>query len=109
MRDDLANRILKACTTRLGETVTFTRGESSYEIPGIFSEVYSDVDVDTGLRVTSETPTIIINSDDLDIEPQGNDRVTIADGRQFQVREVRKDGEGGLICLLYVSNTSNYL
>lgn len=109
MRQDLANRILTAVTSRLGEPVTLSRGSTSYQLDGIFSEVFSDVDVDTGLRVTSEQPSLIVNAEDLPVEPQGNDRVTIQDGRQYVVRETRKDGEGGLILLLYQAQTNNYL
>ena len=109
MKQDLANRILTAATTRLGELVTVARDGSSHELHGIFSETFSDVDVDTGLRVTTEQPTLIISADALSFEPVGNDRVTIADGREFVVREVRQDGEGGLILFMYQVSTNNYL
>ena len=109
MRDDLANRILTAATTRLGEPVSLTREGSSYQLHGIFSQTFSDVDVDTGLRVTTEVPTLIVNASDIAIEPSGNDRVTIANGETYLVREVRRDGEGGLILLMYQSAENNYL
>lgn len=109
MRQDLANRVLTAVTSRLGELVTVTRGANSYELHGIFSETFSDVDVDTGLRVTTEIPTLILKADELAIEPVGNDRVTVADGRQFLVRETRSDGEGGLILLMYQAQQNDFL
>ena len=49
MRQDLANRILKAATARLGEPVTLSRDTASYSLRGIFSEIHSEVDVDTGI------------------------------------------------------------
>lgn len=109
MKQDLANRILYAATTRLGEEVTIVRGSTTRTVYGIFSENFSDVDVDTGLRVTTEQPSLTISADELDIEPVGNDRVTVADGREFIVREVRQDGEGGLILLMYQASANNYL
>ena len=96
MRQDLANRILSAATSRLGEPVTLSRGSSSYSLRGIFSETFSEVDVDTGLSVTSKIPSLTITSADIEITPKGNDRVTVADGRSFMVRETRPDGEGGI-------------
>ena len=109
MRQDLANRILKAATARLGEPVTLSRDTASYSLRGIFSEIHSEVDVDTGLNVTSAIPTLTINGADLSIEPSGNDRVTVADGRTFIVRETRPDGEGGIVLLMYLAQTNNYL
>jgi len=109
MRQDLANRILTAATTRLGELVTLNRGGVDYELHGIFSETFSDVDVDTGLRVTTDVPTLILNAEDLPIEPAGNDRVTVANGSQYLVRETRQDGEGGLVLLMYQHQSNNYL
>jgi hypothetical protein len=109
MRQDLANRILSAATARLGEPVTLSRDSSSYSLRGIFSELHSEVDIDTGLNVTSAVPTLTINSADIAIEPAGNDRVTVADGRTFIVRETRPDGEGGIVLLMYMAQTNNYL
>lgn len=109
MRQDLANRVLTAATTRLGEVVTLSRDGTDYEFHGIFSEIFSDVDVDTGLRVTTDVPTLVLNAEDLPIEPAGNDRVTVANGSQYLVRETRQDGEGGLILLMYQNAPNNYL
>lgn len=109
MKQDLANRILTAATTRLGELVTLSRGSSTYELHGIFSENHSEVDIDTGLRVTSEVPSMVINAAEIPLEPTGNDRVTVADGRTFIVREVRQDGEGGLLLMLYQQAANDYL
>tara|TARA_A200000113_G_scaffold223061_1_gene237866 strand:+ start:1468 stop:1797 length:330 start_codon:yes stop_codon:yes gene_type:complete len=109
MRQDLANRILSAATARLGEPVTLSRGSSTYSLRGIFSETFSEVDVDTGLSVTSKIPSLTINSADIEITPKGNDRVTVADGRSFMVRETRPDGEGGIVLLMYLAQTNNYL
>ena len=109
MRQDLTNRILKAATARLGEPVTLSRDTASYSLRGIFSEIHSEVDVDTGLNVTSAIPTLTINSADLAIDPSGNDRVTVADGRTFIIRETRPDGEGGIVLLMYADQTNNYL
>ena len=71
MRQDLANRILKAATARLGEPVTLSRNGTSYALRGIFSETHSEVDIDTGLNVTSQVPTLMINGVDLPIDPKG--------------------------------------
>ena len=108
MRQDLANRILTAATTRLGELVTLNRGASIMN----FTEFFRDV-----LRcrrghwsaVTTDVPTLILNAEDLPIEPAGNDRVTVANGSQYLVRETRQDGEGGLVLLMYQHQTNNYL
>ena len=109
MRQDLANRILKAATARLGEPVTLSRDGISYTLRGIFSEPHPEVDIDTGLNVPSQIPTLTINGADLSSDPTGNDRVTIADGRTFMVRETRADGEGGIVLMMYQAQTNNYL
>lgn len=109
MRQDLANRILKAATARLWEPVTLSRNGTDYTLRGIFSETHSEVDIDTGLNVTSQVPTLVINGADLPVDPKGNDRVTIADGRTYMVRETRADGEGGIVLMMYQAQTNNYL
>lgn len=109
MKQDLANRILSAATSSLGETVTYNRAGTDYQIKAIFSEMFSDIDVDTGLRITTEQPSLILNLSDLPTEPRGNDVVTVADGREFSVRETRPDGEGGMTLLLYEKKTGSYM
>ena len=56
MKQDLANRILYAATTRLGEEVTIVRGSTTRTVYGIFSENFSDVDVDTGCGLRPSSP-----------------------------------------------------
>ena len=109
MRQDLTNRILSAATARLGEPVTLSRDGVSYQLRGIYSAFHSEIDFDTGLNISSQMPSLTINSADISIDPKGNDRVTIADGRTFMVRETRADGEGGLVLLMYQAQANNYL
>ena len=109
MKQDLANRILTAAVNRLGEPVTYSRGSSDTDINGIFSETVSSVDVDTGLAVVSEQPSLLIKASDLSITPEAGDRVTVAGDREFIVRETRSDGEGGLSLLLYKATSKNYM
>lgn len=99
MLNDLANRVLSAGLSVMGEPVTLTRGGTSYELKGLFQETYKAMDPDTGFPVTALQPVLAVNRTDLSIEPKIGDAVT-ARSVSYRIRDIQSDGHTGLNLLL---------
>lgn len=85
-----------------GDPVTYTPlwGEAVV-VPGVFSAAHHIVDVGTA-GVVSSIPAVFVRLSDLPSDPdaeEGGPTVSVA-GKNYSVREVQRDGEGGAMLLL---------
>tara|TARA_B100000035_G_scaffold181604_1_gene155030 strand:- start:31630 stop:31941 length:312 start_codon:yes stop_codon:yes gene_type:complete len=91
MLNDLANRALKAGINMMGEAITYTRADQSWQIKGMFQTAHIALDPETGGPVSSQQPILGVNARDLPITPKTNDRVTVR-GHVYRVRDAQPDG-----------------
>lgn len=99
MLNDLANRVLAAGVSVMGEPITLTRGAASYQLKGLFQDSFKAMDPETGMPVTSLQPVVGINTRDLEISPKVGDTIT-ARGIPYRVRDVQPDGHTGTTLML---------
>jgi hypothetical protein len=84
-----------------GELATYTpQGGSPVEIRVIFRRTHIELDPE-GVPVTSTTPNIKVDLDDLPVEPEQGDQVVYG-GAEFRVSEVQVDGNGGAKLLMHL-------
>lgn len=86
----------------LGETVTYTPGVgSAVDVQGVFDAAYVRVDVGQP-GVSSVSPAVFVGLDDLTSDPESDsDAEVTVDGTDYVIREVQKDGKGGVLLLLH--------
>ena len=99
MINDLANRALKAGIRVMGEPITLTRSNTTYEIKGVFQESFKVIDPQTGMPVNSQQPVLGVNLSDLSIVPRRGDTVSVR-GVSYRVRDIQEDGHTGMTLLL---------
>ena len=99
MLNDLANRALKAGINAMGESITYSRSDQSWQIKGMFQSAHIALDPETGGPVSSQQPIVGVNGRDLPVTPKNNDRVT-ARGHVWRVRDVQPDGHTGFMLML---------
>ena len=104
MINDLANRALSAVVSVMGEPVTITRGQSTAQARGVFQASHVELDPETGVQVRSTQPVLLINGDDLPLEPRQGDTV-VARSTTYRVRDPQPDGHGGWLLMLHRTNT----
>lgn len=99
-----ADDVLQSCLDTFGVRAYYRRAGAEAElIPSgvIFRETHEEIDILTGVAVTSQKPTAdcrrteIPDADDLD----DGDRLIVA-GRTFRIDDIEKDGEVGAKMLL---------
>lgn len=103
MINDLANRALTGVLRVMGEPITYSRGESTAQITGVFQAAHIAVDPDTGMHVNSTQPVVLIDGWSLPFEPKNGDTV-IARSTTYRVRDAQPDGHTGWRLLLHRSN-----
>lgn len=95
------NRLLGSCTKNFGESVTyFPKTGGAIKIRGIFNNEHETVDPDTEQVISSNTPTLGVNLNDLSIEMKNEDQVQIRNIKH-KVIDVQEDGQGGAILVLH--------
>lgn len=86
-----------------GETVTYKPGTGApVPVIGIFDEAYVLADA-SDARVSSSGPAVFFRLADLPSDPDtdtGVVEVTVG-GKTYRRREVKKDGQGGVLLLLH--------
>ena len=100
MINALANRALTAVVRVMGQPVTYTRGAVVTATSGVFQAAHVGIDPDTGVRVNSTQPVLLVKRQDLPFDPRQGDVVEVADGR-YQVRDPQPDGHQGWLLLLH--------
>lgn len=98
---DRVDRVLQKCTRILGESVTYypKRG-GSYCINGVFDNEYETVDPETEQVISSNSPVLGVNLNDLKFEMKIEDQVKVRN-LMYKVVEVREDGQGGASLFLH--------
>lgn len=71
-------------------TITHAGG-TAYEVLGIFSAPYQEVDLDSHQAVQSVHPTFMVRTQSLTAVPKRDDKVVIG-GVEYKVRESQPDG-----------------
>jgi hypothetical protein len=98
---DLYCGLLNVALPCLGESVCYRpRRGGSHTINAVFDEKALSLDPDTEEIISSNDPRIGIKLSDLPFLPQEKDRVDIGKV-QFEVKEVREDGQGGADIFLF--------
>lgn len=101
IRDD----VLAACLDTFSEAsaaspITYLPGTGgSISLRGVFSEQHVEVDPETAVAVTSQSPLLTIRRGDLPAAPVADaDRVTV-NGKAYRVKDVQ-EGSGGRVSLV---------
>lgn len=102
MINDLANRALAAVTKVMGEPVTYSRGQSTTQVRGVFQASSATLDPDTGLQVRSTQPVLLIDRRALSFDPRQND-IVVARNTTYRVRDAQPDGHNGWLLMLHRS------
>ena len=100
MLNDLANRALRASIHVMGEPVTITRGQSTAQVRGVFQASHVALDPETGVQVRSTQPVLLINGEDLPMDPKQGDTV-VARSATYRVRDAQPDGHTGWLLMLH--------
>jgi hypothetical protein len=102
MRRDLASIALRAVVRVLGERdpITYRRGGSSWSVGGVYQDSYVGLDPETGVQVRSSQPVLLINREDLAVDPRQGDQVEVRTGL-FRVRDAQPDGHTGWLLMLH--------
>lgn len=84
-----------------GTSATCTpEGGDPVEVTGNFDEAYQRLDIGTP-GVSTTTPSLFLVLSDLPSDPAEVEYAIEVAGQEFRVREVQKDGQGGVRLLLH--------
>jgi hypothetical protein len=103
MLNDLANRALTGVIRVMGEPITYTRGQSTAQIKGVFQASHVGLDPETGMQVNSTQPILLVDGWSLSFEPRGGDTVEVR-GTTYRVRDAQPDGHTGWLLMLHRTN-----
>ena len=85
----------------LGGPVLYGPGVGeAVEVRGIFDASYVKVDAGTA-GGSSVGPAVVLRLADLPSDPEDDDPTITAAGTAYRVREVQRDGQGGVLLLLH--------
>lgn len=106
MRTDLASIALRAVVQTMGdrEPVEYRRGQVAHELRGVFQASHAALDPETGVQVRSTQPVLLINGQDLPLEPKQGDTV-VARSTTYRVRDAQSDGHTGWLLMLHRTTT----
>lgn len=91
----------RAVLKHLGGSVTYQpEGGVAVPVEGVFDAAYVKVDVGQA-GVSSAGPAVFALLADLPTDPEEDEPVITVDGVGYTVREVKKDGQGGVHLLLH--------
>jgi len=100
MLNDLANRALTAVVRVMGEPVTYTRGQQSAQVKGVYQASHVGLDPETGMQVNSTQPIVLIDGWSLSFEPRAGD-VVVVRNTTYRVRDAQPDGHTGWLLMLH--------
>lgn len=100
MITNLANRALTAVVSVMGEPVTYTRGQSTAQVKGVFQDSHVALDPETGVQVRSRQPVVLVKRADLPVEPRQGDTVVVR-STTYRVRDAQPDGHDGWTLMLH--------
>lgn len=103
MITDLANRALTAVVGVMGEPVTYTRGQSTTQVDGVFQDSHVALDPETGVQVRSRQPVVLLKRDELPWDPKQGDTVVVRSAT-YRVRDAQPDGHTGWLLMLHKTN-----
>jgi hypothetical protein len=90
-----------AAVDHLGSVASYTpEGGEAVEVQGIFDAAYVLVDPGAGPGVSSCGPALFVRMADLPSDPREDEPSIEVAGVQYRVKEVRPDGQGGVLLLL---------
>lgn len=95
-------RLNTACLQHLGQAVTYTPGAgAAVQVQGIFDNAHVRQSGPVKLEIADTQPSVFVRLSDLPSDPEEDldARFTIA-GNTWRASEVRRDGQGGAVCLL---------
>lgn len=106
MRTDLASIALRAVVQTMGdlEPVEYRRGQVAHELRAVFQAAHVALDPETGVQVRSTQPVLLINGEDMPLEPKQGDTV-VARSTTYRVRDAQPDGHTGWLLMLHRTNT----
>ena len=100
MLNDLANRALTAVVRVMGQPITYARAGVVTAAKGVYQASHVGLDPDTGVRVNSTQPVLLVQRGDLPFAPRQGDVVEVAE-QLFQVRDPQPDGHSGWLLMLH--------
>jgi hypothetical protein len=100
MLNDLANRALAGVIRVMGEPVTYTRGEHTAQVKGVFQASHVGLDPETGMQVNSTQPILLVDGWSLPHEPRAGDTAQVR-GITYRVRDAQPDGHTGWLLMLH--------
>lgn len=104
---DLAAGVMSSAQSTFGESVTFTpAGGSPSTVVGIFNDIFEAIDQNGG-GIMSARPTVGVAVADFSTLPAPGDAFTIR-SVNYEVEEVQRDGEAGLVLHLHKVQMSNF-
>lgn len=106
MLNDLANRALTAVVRVMGQPITYTRAGVTTAARGVYQASHVGLDPETGVRVNSTQPVLLVKRGDLPYAPRQGDVVEVAE-QLFQVRDPQRDGHTGWLLLLHRIGSSS--
>jgi hypothetical protein len=91
----------RSCVKALGGTVRYTPAAGAFkDVQGIFDAQYLRVPAGQA-GVQSSGPAVFLLMVDLPTDPENDEPTITVNGIAYQVTEVRKDGQGGVVLLLH--------
>lgn len=101
MRNDLASIALRAVVGVMGQPITYTRAGAATSAKGVYQASHVALDPETGVRVNSTHPVLLVDRDNLPFAPRQGDVVEVVNEGVFQVRDPQPDGHRGWLLLLH--------
>lgn len=101
MRKDLASIALRAVVGVMGQPITYTRAGQATAARGVYQASHVGLDPETGVRVNSTQPVLLVNRENLPFAPRQGDMVEVLNEGVFQVRDPQPDGHTGWLLLLH--------
>lgn len=92
---------LGSLQSTFGETVEFRpKNGSPVEVRGIFNEMFTAIDSDSGFPLTTQKPNLGINLKDFNAPPGPGDEFSLR-GMVYEFADIHRDGEGHATVLLH--------
>lgn len=100
---DLLAAADRAALQHLGGPVRYTPSPingDAVDVTGIFDAAAVHQDVGQA-GLVSQGPQVFLRLADLPVDPEDDDPTVVVAGNEYRVREVQKDGQGGVLLLLH--------
>lgn len=102
---DKVSNLLGTAINVFGESIEYRpKNGGSFEIEGVLDQGFEQVDPDTETVVSTNLLKLGIRLKDLPVTPkQGDQVISLEDGKKFAVKDVQEDGQGGASLILHRS------